>query len=240
MRPYVGDALVTVLLCAFCRVISPRRPRLLALYVFLFAAAVEIGQYFDYAALLGLADSRFFSALLGRTFSFPDLICYGVGCAAFAAAVAPQKDSDALHIPLMPKGDDRYLLEEQYYFYLLHGIFLYSGVIDEIEFPRVYRAMEREGISSGNGLYGHMRPRNGNTHIWYTTAPEVYIFRTALRAGDRARAKEILNALLSYSMSEEYHMCERFCDNDPWFVPWMPNASAMGRVLTMLLDLNAD
>lgn len=86
VRPYVGDALVTVLLCAFCRVISPRRPRLLALYVFLFAAAVEIGQYFDYAALLGLADSRFLSTLLGRTFSFPDLICYGVGCAAFAAA----------------------------------------------------------------------------------------------------------------------------------------------------------
>ena len=86
VRPYVGDALVTVLICALCRVISPQRPRLLALYVFLFAAAVEIGQYFDYAALLGLAESRFFSALLGRTFSFTDLICYAAGCVAFAAA----------------------------------------------------------------------------------------------------------------------------------------------------------
>ena len=95
VRPYVGDALVTVLLCCFCRVLSPQRPRLLALCVFLFAAAVEIGQYFDYAALLGLAENRFFSTLLGRTFSFPDLICYAAGCAAFAAAEHLMKKRNA-------------------------------------------------------------------------------------------------------------------------------------------------
>jgi hypothetical protein len=100
--------------------------------------------------------------------------------------------------------------------------------------------MEREGISSGNGLYGHMRYRDGNTHIWYTTAPEVYLFRTFRRMGDYARAEEILQANLNWSMTKEYYMCERFNDADPWFVPWMPNASAMGRVLTMLLDTYAD
>ncbi len=154
----------------------------------------------------------------------------------FADATAAQKDSDALHIPLMPRGDDRQLLEEEFYFYLMHGVFLYSDVIGEKDFWRVLRAMEREGISSGNGLYGHMRYSNGNTHVWYTTAPELYIFRAFRKRGELALAKQILDAELRYAVSEEYCVCERVCDNDPWFVPWMPNASGMGRLLTMLLD----
>jgi len=56
--------------------------RLLPLWVFLFAACVEVGQYFDLVALLGLADNRFLSILMGRTFSWMDLICYAVGCIA--------------------------------------------------------------------------------------------------------------------------------------------------------------
>ena len=80
IRPYVGDMLVTLLLCCLCRVIIPSKLRLLPLYVFAFAACVEIGQYFDLVALLGLADNRFLSVLLGRTFSWMDLVCYAVGC----------------------------------------------------------------------------------------------------------------------------------------------------------------
>ena len=82
IRPYVGDMLVTLLLCCLCRVIVPCRVRLLPLWVFVFAALVEIGQYFDMVALLGLADNRLFSVLLGRTFSWIDLLCYAVGCIA--------------------------------------------------------------------------------------------------------------------------------------------------------------
>ena len=82
IRPYVGDMLVTLLLCCLCRVIIPSKLRLLPLYVFAFAACVEIGQYFDLVALLGLADNRFLSVLMGRTFSWLDLLCYAVGCVA--------------------------------------------------------------------------------------------------------------------------------------------------------------
>ena len=82
IRPYVGDMLVTLLLCCLCRVIVPYRVRLLPLWVFAFAALVEIGQYFDLVALLGLADNRFLSILMGRTFSWIDLLCYAVGCIA--------------------------------------------------------------------------------------------------------------------------------------------------------------
>ena len=82
VRPYVGDMLVTLLLCCLCRVIIPDKVRLLPVYVFIFAAGVEIGQYFDLVALLGLEDNRILSIALGRTFSWLDLGCYAVGCAA--------------------------------------------------------------------------------------------------------------------------------------------------------------
>ena len=82
VRPYVGDMLVTLLLCCLCRVIVPDKVRLLPVYVFVFAACVEIGQYFDLVALLGLADNRIISIALGKTFSWMDLVCYAVGCVA--------------------------------------------------------------------------------------------------------------------------------------------------------------
>ena len=82
VRPYVGDMLVTLLLCCLCRVIIPDKIRMLPVYVFVFAACVEIGQYFDVVALLGLADNRIISIALGRTFSWMDIVCYAVGCVA--------------------------------------------------------------------------------------------------------------------------------------------------------------
>ena len=83
VRPYVGDVLVVVLLCCLIRTVFPGGTLFLSFYVFLFASAVEVGQYFDYASLLGLQGSRFFRTLLGSTFSVADLICYAVGCALF-------------------------------------------------------------------------------------------------------------------------------------------------------------
>ena len=74
--------LVTLLLCCMARVVIPDQVRLLPLYVFLFAACVEIGQYFDVVVLLGLEDNRLISIALGRTFSWLDLVCYAVGCVA--------------------------------------------------------------------------------------------------------------------------------------------------------------
>ena len=72
--------LVTLLLCCLCCVIVPNKVQLLPLYVFIFAACVEVSQYFDLVALLGLADNRILSIALGRTFSWVDIVCYAVGC----------------------------------------------------------------------------------------------------------------------------------------------------------------
>ena len=83
VRPYVGDMLVTVLICSFFRVFIPKGAKLLPVYVFLFAAAVEVCQYFDIVKLFGLEGNRFISVLLGRTFSLADILCYAAGCILF-------------------------------------------------------------------------------------------------------------------------------------------------------------
>ncbi|MBR5444609.1 MAG: DUF2809 domain-containing protein [Clostridia bacterium] len=84
IRPYGGDVLVTVLICCFLRIFFPERPVWLPAAVFVFAAAVEAGQYFDFVSLLGLGHIPFFRILLGSTFSIPDLLCYLAGCLLFA------------------------------------------------------------------------------------------------------------------------------------------------------------
>ena len=84
IRPYGGDILVTVLLCAFFRTFFLHLPRL-PLWVFLLALAVETGQYFDFVSLLGLGEIRFFRILLGSTFSWADILCYLTGCILFTA-----------------------------------------------------------------------------------------------------------------------------------------------------------
>ncbi len=84
IRPYVGDMLVTVLICCFVRFFIPKKFSMAPLFVFLFSTLVEIGQYFDFIKLLGLDNNLFLSTLLGRTFSVADIICYGIGCVVFA------------------------------------------------------------------------------------------------------------------------------------------------------------
>lgn len=80
IRPYVGDMLVVVLIYTCVRIIFPEKPRLLPLYVFLFAALVEGLQGINLVDLLGLADNLFFSVLIGTTFDIKDIVCYGAGC----------------------------------------------------------------------------------------------------------------------------------------------------------------
>ena len=91
IRPYGGDILVTVLICCFGRIFFPEKVKLLPLWVFIFAAAVEIGQYFDFVSLMGAGDIAFFRILLGSTFSLADIVCYGIGCLIFALCEAAIK-----------------------------------------------------------------------------------------------------------------------------------------------------
>lgn len=83
IRPYFGDVLVVILLGCLVRIFIPQRLRLLPIYIFLFATAVEVAQYFDVVKLLGLENNALISTLMGRSFSWYDILCYGAGCLVF-------------------------------------------------------------------------------------------------------------------------------------------------------------
>lgn len=86
IRPYGGDILVTVLLCCFIRIFFPVKIKLLPLWVFLFSVFVEAMQYINIVHLLGLGNIAFFRVIVGTSFSFIDILCYGVGCLLFLLA----------------------------------------------------------------------------------------------------------------------------------------------------------
>ena len=80
VRPYVGDILVVIVVYTFIRIFLVQKCRILPLYVFIFAAFIEILQYFELVKRLGLSGNRFLRVLIGSVFDIKDIICYGVGC----------------------------------------------------------------------------------------------------------------------------------------------------------------
>ena len=78
VRPYLGDVLVVILVYTFVRSMTTKKIKRLPLYVFLFASTIEILQLFDLLHLLKI-QNRFIHILLGSTFDWFDLACYGIG-----------------------------------------------------------------------------------------------------------------------------------------------------------------
>lgn len=83
VRPYIGDLLVTVLLCAFLRIFIPEKIKALPIFVFVFSVLVEFAQYIDIVKLLGFENNKFLSVIIGRSFSVIDIIYYALGCILF-------------------------------------------------------------------------------------------------------------------------------------------------------------
>ncbi|MDF2432781.1 MAG: hypothetical protein JWP44_2412 [Mucilaginibacter sp.] len=79
VRPYGGDFLVVILLYCLVKSFSNAPSLLTAIYVLLFAYAVEISQYFHLVNVLGLQHSKTAKILLGTSFSFVDLLTYTFG-----------------------------------------------------------------------------------------------------------------------------------------------------------------
>lgn len=94
IRPYVGDVLVVVLIYTFVRIFLPEGVRLLPLYIFLFAAGVEVLQYFRIGSVLGLSENRILSVVIGSVFDWKDIACYGVGCVILFAYEYKKKGFD--------------------------------------------------------------------------------------------------------------------------------------------------
>ena len=79
VRHYAGDVLAVILLYAFVRAIFSVTPSNLALKIFVFAAALELAQYFGAVQILGI-ESKILKVMIGGTFDLTDLLCYAVGC----------------------------------------------------------------------------------------------------------------------------------------------------------------
>ena len=79
IRPFVGDALVVVLIYCFLRIFLKSDYLKIAVGVLLFAFTIEILQYFDYVKLLGLENNKILSVIMGRTFELLDFAAYFVG-----------------------------------------------------------------------------------------------------------------------------------------------------------------
>ena len=81
IRPYVGDVLVTVLLCCLSRAVFPGLHP--ALPVFGISLAAELWQWLGLTTRLSL-DGTVRGIILGATADWKDIVCYGIGCLLFA------------------------------------------------------------------------------------------------------------------------------------------------------------
>ena len=78
ISPFVGDALVVVLIYFFIRSFI-NKLRLLPMYVFLFACFVEVGQYFNLVSILHVENFKVARIIIGSNFDFNDIFCYLIG-----------------------------------------------------------------------------------------------------------------------------------------------------------------
>jgi hypothetical protein len=79
VRSSLGDYLVVFLLYFPALVLRPFPPRKLAAAVFAFAVLVELAQALHLADALGFERGSVGYIVLGATFSFSDIVMYGLG-----------------------------------------------------------------------------------------------------------------------------------------------------------------
>lgn len=80
IRAYLGDVIVVVLMytliLSFFKVESRTK---LIIGLFIFSVIVEVLQYFKIADILGLKTGSMAAIIVGNSFSWIDILCYGVG-----------------------------------------------------------------------------------------------------------------------------------------------------------------
>lgn len=79
VRSYLGDILVIVLLYSAIMSVAQLNKKAVVLFTLIVAFAIEFGQYFKLAELLGFPPDSLAYIVLGNTFSVEDLVCYIVG-----------------------------------------------------------------------------------------------------------------------------------------------------------------
>lgn len=160
--------------------------------------------------------------------------------------IAGRAEGDELRVPFIPVGDDSEVAKK-YGFSHTGSYCAYFLDIPIEDAEKIINYYTRTGLMK-DGLYDKLPDKlapgvfpqyldeNGRCVVWYLTISEHLWLEYFLRHGMREKAKETLDACARYAMSKDYYMVERFNEQNPYFAPWMPNASANGRFILMLLD----
>ena len=86
---------VVMLLFCLCKSFVKVSDHGLIVAVLLFSFAVEIGQYFRLAELLGLMDYKVARIVIGSTFDAKDLLAYAIGAALLLVSTRFHRGCDA-------------------------------------------------------------------------------------------------------------------------------------------------
>ena len=81
LRSFFGDVLVVILMYTFFLSFYDFNKTKLIIGIFIFACLIEFAQYFHFAEILGFRDNKLMMIVLGNSFSWIDILCYGAGCA---------------------------------------------------------------------------------------------------------------------------------------------------------------
>ncbi len=76
----------------------------------------------------------------------------------------------------------------------------------------------------------------GYGDVWYTMQSETYWIKTWMATGEIEKATETMKACLTYGMTKECIIAERYCSINPWYSPWQPNGSGSSRMIECLLN----
>jgi Protein of unknown function (DUF2809) len=79
VRPYVGDALVVILIYCFIKSFLNLPEVALALGVLIFSFTIEFLQYIKIVELLGLEKSTLARTVIGTSFAWVDILAYVAG-----------------------------------------------------------------------------------------------------------------------------------------------------------------
>lgn len=151
-----------------------------------------------------------------------------------------QKDSEFLYLPRDSKNNPEIeaALNQDPFYYMFPNEALAVGLAgygtknaEKVIYTYSYGGQTQNGL-----IYPVYRSVAGTGRTWYTTWAEHSRYIYYKFSGNREKCKELIDALLKYNVTTEFYQCERYDDHDAYIAPWMPNASANGRLLDMLFD----
>ena len=80
IRAYLGDVIVVMLLYTLVKSFFIINDTKLILGIFAFSCLIEFAQFFNIAEKLGFQPGSLMYIVIGNSFSWIDILCYGVGC----------------------------------------------------------------------------------------------------------------------------------------------------------------